>query len=174
MQPHILCVHAYARKLTCGHAHTTRAHTHHSFVVSGFSVCCPTWMLMQPEEHGKERQRAVKSISPHCGSGWQGSTSTHWGPVRYTHTHTTNGMRAKRRIWLNLHCGATICWQKFNSNPRSGAINLSKWCAVNGSELVVMHEILYKLKQSKMSSKHRVHELNCFQVFDSSQFPTGL
>lgn len=68
MQLHTTCARSYAGKQTCIPVHATHTHAH-SYGVSIFSACCPTWMLMQPEEHGKERQRAVKSISPHCGSG---------------------------------------------------------------------------------------------------------
>ena len=75
--------HTHTHTHTCTHKHT---HTHQGFGVSMFAACLLSHL--DAEEHGKERQRAVKSISPHCGSGWQGSASTHWGPVRCAHTHT--------------------------------------------------------------------------------------
>lgn len=106
--------HSTTKNLTCGQAHTTDVHTRQLFffLLCSFSILCLlSWArgcwcsLRSMEEKGSEQW---KGISPHRGSKWQGSASTCWGPVRYTHTdrhrHTHTHIYKDRVSWRSLQC----------------------------------------------------------------------
>lgn len=122
--------HITTKTLTCGQAHTTDIHTPQLFFFffCSFNILCllsrarGCWCsLRSMEEKGSEQW---KGISPHRGSKWQGSASTHWGPVRYTHTdrrrHThTHAQWHPRMEWADVACNAAlIIISKISKNTR--------------------------------------------------------